>query len=184
MKHSKRILAIALILALGLALFAPGVGAADPYAPVITKQPIEKTAIRTGETLRLEVEAKLPDGVTGDLSVTWHAYDWPYGIDTGPLATGAALEYKIPVSMLMGSTSHNYHFYAKITGTYVDQGGITRTVNMESKSTKVLILASFADGLQILFTRRSTVLNILYFPLNIFDALVFIITYPFMSLIK
>ena len=122
MKQSKRILAMALALALGLALFAPGVLAADPNAPVITRQPMERTTIRTGQTLRLEVEARLPDGVTGDLSVTWHAYDWPYGIDTGPLATGAVLEYKIPVAMLMGSTSHNYHFYAKITGTYVDQG--------------------------------------------------------------
>jgi len=182
MKQSKRILAIALALVLGLALFAPGVSAAD--APVITKQPMEKTTIQTGQTLRLEVEAKLPDGATGELSVVWHAYDWPYGIDTGPLATGAALAYKIPVAMLGGNTSRNYHFYAKITGTYVDQGGITRTVDMESKSTKVLILASFADGIRMAFTGGSTLRNILLFPLHIFDALVFIITYPFMSLIK
>ena len=74
---TKRILAVLITLTLGLALLAPAAlasEAVDPNAPIITRQPSVPAIVRIGRTLTLELQAQLPEGAQGELSVVWHGF--------------------------------------------------------------------------------------------------------------
>ena len=72
MKQTKRILAILLALALGLALMVPA-GAADMDAPIFTKRMPLAIVARAGKSVALEVQARVPSGVTAELKYQWYA---------------------------------------------------------------------------------------------------------------
>ena len=77
MKITKRVLAILLALALGLALLAPAAFAEDAKPPVFTKvMAAGLKELRAGETIVLEAGAKLPNGVDAELKYQWYATDW------------------------------------------------------------------------------------------------------------
>jgi len=120
MKTTKRVLSIALTLLLGFALLAPGVMAeANPNAPIVIAAPPEEIRRNIGETLVLEVEAKLPEGVQGELSYEWSTTYNPFA---EPIGAGPKLTWTIP------EDAGTYHvFSVKITNTYVDGEGETQT---------------------------------------------------------
>jgi len=133
MKTTKRILAIALALALGLALFAPMASAAvDPNAPIITKQPKLFTIKRAGQDIVLEVEASLPEGSDGVLSYAWYDYDWQEeGKIRPPVATGAKLQI----------TDQDYawtNYWLVAINTYTDDDGATQTAYTQSMGSIVI----------------------------------------------
>jgi len=69
MKTTKRVLAVLLALALGLALFAPMAAAADP---VITGVTPKNAVARIGQSITFTVEAQLPEGAEGPLTYQWY----------------------------------------------------------------------------------------------------------------
>jgi len=98
MKTTKRILSIALALALGLALLIPA-GAAVRIEE--NKTPLSKVTVFTGDTLKLEIDVKVFDGAT-ELAVEYVWYDYAYNGVTEqapPIATGAKLEIPITPKM-------------------------------------------------------------------------------------
>jgi len=143
MKQSKRILAIALALALGLAVFATGVAADDPYVPPITKQPKPIALVFTGKELKLELEmAPLSEGWT--ISIAWYEVG-----EDEPVATGA--KASIPInndsSVLddLKNAIKTVSYYAVVTCTYTDGGGSSMTYSKISESTKVYVMPSISD---------------------------------------
>lgn len=78
MKTTKRMLSIALALVLALGLVVPAMAAeteaANPNAPVITRQPNIPARVRSNGNFVLEVQAELPEGTTSELSFTWFHY--------------------------------------------------------------------------------------------------------------
>ena len=122
MKQTKRILAIALALALGLAVMVPAVAAAPvqggPFAPIITMQPDVLDRVTIGDTLIVEIEAVLPDGVTGELSYNWQwgmvpILQYPYG----PIATGPKFELIVDWDTVV----HVQHVCVAVINTYIDE---------------------------------------------------------------
>ena len=121
MKTTKRILsvllALALGLALGLALVVPAVAVTakgGPNAPIITKEPVTFKLVLTpkfvGDTITLEIEAKLPDGVEGDLSYAWCL------LNGEVIGTGPKLDY-------VAEFEGNNFIYARAINTYTDENG-------------------------------------------------------------
>ena len=174
MKQTKRVLCAVLTLALALALFAPAVSAADPYAPVITKQPGLTRWIRSGRTLALEVQAKLPDGIQGELSVAWYISG-----QAQPIATGA--KTSVPTSSLGGYTElgqyvpgGSFVIYAVVTNTYTDGGGQTQTASIESDTSTVDVFISTLDTMKLFWNANwagGFFGGLLTIPLNVFFAL-------------
>jgi len=80
MKTTKRLLAVLLVLALGLALFAPVAAAvgADEDTPLFTKRMPRFTLMRWDENnkITLSAEAKLPEGVDAELQYQWFYGPW------------------------------------------------------------------------------------------------------------
>jgi len=94
MKTTKRVLAVLLALALGLALFAPMAMAADPVITGVTPQ---NPVARTGKSITLTVEAQPPQGAETPLAYQWYQWvddDWQAiaGATTKNLAVTATLE--------------------------------------------------------------------------------------------
>jgi len=139
MAQTKRLLSIALALLLGLAVFAPGVSAADPNAPIITKQPKAVVYMFAGNTLNLEIAATLPAGSNGTLSIEWYDDDWQL------IATGANVKIDMPVAdvNLLADTNaavQDLTYFAVVTNTYEDSEGQTQTVSLESNHTEVTLI--------------------------------------------
>jgi len=112
MKTTKRILSLLLALALGLALLVPAMAAdEDPYAPIITKQFTVPSSIRTSDTLVLEIEAELPQGVTGELSYAW--YDLSWGTRQTLIGSGPKLELDMKYAGIVT-------IGCRVTNTYMD----------------------------------------------------------------
>jgi len=132
MKLTKRILCIALTLALGLAALALPAAAdsPDPYAPIITKAPDFPDAIDEGNTLILEIEAELPDGVEGELSYFWYwnIYEWNSYVPGPPRATGPRLELLITdQTYYIKNNRYVIEINVLVTNTYTDGSGVEQT---------------------------------------------------------
>ena len=147
MTLTKRILCIALTLALGLALFAPGVSAADdPNAPVITQPlPTAQVYTRVGLNLRLNVRAQLPEGVEGTLSYAWW-YEESGRDNTWTQiasATDENLVMKMTMDMLFTDQkrviNHERVFRVVVTNTYIDEAGNEQTASATSETTVTLL---------------------------------------------
>jgi len=175
MTLTKRVLCAALSILLGMALLAPGVMAEDdPNAPVIIKQPSLTRWIRSRRTLALEVQAKLPDGIQGELSVAWYVSD-----QAEPIATGA--KTSISTSSLGGYTGlgqyvpgGSFDIYAVVTNTYTDSGGQMQTASIESDTSTVDIFISPLDTMELFWNATwagGFFPGLLAIPLNVFLAL-------------
>ena len=75
MKTTKCVLGVVLTLALALTLALP-TWAADEQPPVFVEHLPSVVAARTGQTITLMAEAKLPDGVNAELQYQWYATEW------------------------------------------------------------------------------------------------------------
>ena len=74
MKTTKRVLSVVLVLMLALGISAPAAAQeaeVNPMAPVITREPNWPSSVRVGQTIVLDIEAELPPGVEGELSIQW-----------------------------------------------------------------------------------------------------------------
>ncbi|MCL2494650.1 MAG: hypothetical protein FWE98_03215 [Oscillospiraceae bacterium] len=177
MKSAKRILSIALTLALGLALLIPAAAAepANPNAPIITVQPRSKVYIKTGDVLKLEVEAELPSGSEGELSYEWYAY---YGTDSTYyylrrlMATGEVLEYLVleetmpnPYYPAYRDLWSDYIFYAVVTNTYVDGDGQEQSVSVQSDPAAVCAVMNYRDVSSI-HSWFGFILSMIIFPIS------------------
>jgi len=153
MKATKRILAFAMALALGLALLAPTVSAADdPNAPVITKQPSGPEEILTGRTLTLEVQAQAPAAAPGTISVAWFVVDEDGNLRAAPIATRARVAFPTtslghylysddtPAEDDIFIPGGIFKFYAVVTNTYTDGGGTQQTATITSDTVRVNII--------------------------------------------
>ena len=133
MKHAKRILSIALALALGLGLFISA-GAATKggtFAPIITKEPVVTSdpslpllhMFLVGDTISLEIEADLPDGVDGELSYAWYDYAYPDYVLGEPLAIGQKVELVLTSDMVSASGTGISYCYLRVvvSNTYSDE---------------------------------------------------------------
>ena len=133
MKTTKRVLCILLAFALcvGLCVTAAAWFTSppnSPYAPVITVAPDYPESISVGDTLSVEVEAVLPDGVEGELSYAWYNGDWYRDISTSPIATGSELEIVITKEMVQsGSHGSDVYITVVVANTYEDENGETQT---------------------------------------------------------
>jgi len=144
MKTTKRLLSLLLALALGLALCVPAFAAdeADPYAPIITKQPIEYITVREGKKLVLEITAKLPDGIQGKLS-----YDWFTEFGSEAIASGARASIPITRDMLYGMTGFTYYFNVVVTNTYTDDNGEEQTASITSDTVSARVYPGYGMAL-------------------------------------
>lgn len=144
MAQTKRVLSILLALSLGMALLVPAFATdePDPNAPVITKQPMtRKIVIREGKDIKLEVEARLPDGVEGMLSYAWYDYNWQLGDTTEPVAIGAKTTLRaVPPE---DEESH-FPYCVVVTNTYRDSGGNEKTASKKSDSMDVFVMFSWS----------------------------------------
>jgi len=142
MKHIKRALCAALCLALccAMGVFAAAEEAADPYAPVITQQPQRlKFVLNNGtdSVIFLEVQARLPDGVKGEISYAWYDAAYPQTlIETAPkLAQSTAF-------LIDRGFSNGRSYYVIVTNTYsID--GVERTASTRSNNAEVIIGSTF-----------------------------------------
>ena len=125
MKKTKRILTVLLTLALGLTLLVPvaAAGTSDPYAPIITKEPKSPMDVYVGDTITLEIGAKVPDGIDGELS-----YVWKYAGEV--LGTEPKLD--LVITEAMGKNTFTY-IWVYVTNTYTDENGEMQT-NTVSRS--------------------------------------------------
>ena len=169
MKQTKRILCIALALALGLALLAPGVSAAgDPNAPVIVVQPNKGMSspmlVKADGDISLQIEASLP-APGGVLSYAWYDYDWQPGDETPPLATGAQVTIHIPKSMLgevrpgISNSAKNITFFVVVTNTYTDDEESVQTAWVKSEPVTVFAFLDAASVFLLVWTAPNLVMG-------------------------
>ena len=163
MKTTKRILCIALTLVLGLGLLLPATAAepVDPYAPIITKQPTGPTYAWLGDTFTLEVEAKLPAGIQGELRYNWVYYwtsengdthNWSHSPYTGITMTADENKLEVAVSEdLIPQPFASIHCYAQVWYEYEDAFGVTQCPYAVSDTVSVLIAHPYAPK----FTRQA-----------------------------
>ena len=152
MALTKRFLSLALALALGLALIIPTFAAdeADPYAPIITKQPSGPLAMQTGNSLNLEVAATLAEGSSGTLSYAWYDYDWQPGDEAEPVAIGA----NVTIPIALGDTSFGINFFtytAVVTNTYEDEGGELQTLSVVSDPIYIFLFEPYGKIVSIVW---------------------------------
>ncbi|MDR3312914.1 MAG: hypothetical protein LBS96_00480 [Oscillospiraceae bacterium] len=141
MKTTKRILSALLCLALALALVIPAFaagGGETPQAPVITKQPLVRKMILTGDTLTLTVEAKLPEGAVGELQYQWYegtrefAKEQPFQYAPIADATQATLMVTPAVKLTGAFSVEEHSFYVAVF--YTVQTGEADEVTLLTKS--------------------------------------------------
>jgi len=182
MKHTKRVLSIALVLALALALILPATAseAPNPNAPIITRQPnhvfpTSSILVRTGRSFELEVQARLPDGVTGELSFEW----FEVGNDE-PVATGPRAVFQIGMN---GSiVTNDISFYAVVTNTYLDGDGNEQTASTISEVRDVTIFDSLCNILLGVWFRNFWNAMLL-FPIRLFETVFITLSYPIIFLL-
>jgi len=79
MKTTKRVLAVLLALAMGLALFAPMAAAEETEATnLFTKRMPSAILTKRGKSITLTPEAKPPAGVDAELQYQWYTKDWNF----------------------------------------------------------------------------------------------------------
>ena len=170
MKTTKRVLSLLLSFLLAVLLFVPAIAedaaldaaavdaaedaavdaAGDPaYAPIIVTQPKKEVGVRAGKTLKLSVEARLPE-TGGELSYAWYDY---YGGRT-PISTSAELVLPVTKDMLKKTpfppeeflplmkgvfppetkmvVPGSHYFYVVATNTYRDDDGVEQSVSVAS----------------------------------------------------
>jgi len=174
MKTTKRILAVALALALGLALLAPAaLAAVDPNAPVITRQPVGPHSIRINKTFTLSVQANAPDCAPGTLS-----YQWFNAINDAPIATGSSVT--LTSAFDDGNNVGNKGvyslctYYVVVTNTYVDEDGATQSASIQSESVSVTIINSLRAAGLVPFQTGNFLYDIILFPLSLFNYFLFV----------
>jgi len=163
MKSTKRILAALMILVLALTLSVPVFADSDDglpeidRRPIITHEPAPPSKLRAGETLRVSIEAELPEGDDGQLS-----YAWFFRGETSPSATRPALEMELT----------RYHFEASVpirvvvTNTWTDDAGRRQTASVEREMEVALGPGGFGYlGGLVLQTLFAAVLTVLCLPL-------------------
>jgi len=167
MKQTKRILAIVLALALGLAVFATGVAAEDPYAPIITMQPkAEKTVVQAGKELKLEVQAMPPVGAEGILT-----YEWYESSAAGDRLVATSANAIIPISKAMldnWSEKYNYYFslnyYVVVTNTWRDDAEQEQTASISSDTVNISVFRGLGDLYTDSWRYASNFSNYLFLP--------------------
>jgi len=117
-----------------------------PNAPVITKQPQMLAFVYESETLRLTIDARLPTGIDGELSIAWYDYDWQEGDEAPPVATGANLVLPIPIDersvMYYDFAEKTFRYCAVVTNTYINGEGEAQSAFVKSMTGEVIILPS------------------------------------------
>jgi hypothetical protein len=154
MHQTKRVLSILLALLLGLTTLSSAAMASDtidPNAPIITKPP---SATVKGNSIALEVSARLPDGATGELSYLWYRY---YNMfSSTPVAAGASATvdvFRKPITDYRNFDQILNHllvyptYYVEITNTYEDGDGNTKTSTIRSDGIQVMIAMSLTDAI-------------------------------------
>lgn len=146
----------AVILCLVLLAIPLSVGAAaegDPYAPIITKQPlngVDGLFIQAGDQFQLSIEAKLPE-IGGVLSYAWYDYDWRPGDTKPPVAVGANVNIQTTLEMLSDinkaagkgiSYVPDCTYCAVVTNTYTDADGKEQTAYIKSNAITITLYAS------------------------------------------
>jgi len=153
MKITKRLLSIALALVLGLGLLVPAFAAAeiDPNAPIILRQPNEAAFLFIGDTLRLTVEARLPQGSEGTLSFAWYYYEPEFDEEPKAIGAGQNLTLAITHDFFYGDATPEeramyagkiYHFYVVVTNDFTDEDGQLQSVPVQSESAEVVCAGS------------------------------------------
>lgn len=144
MKTTKHILCIVLALVLVSGLIVPAAAAADPYEPIIVKQPAGPVRAYVGDTFTLEVDAELPAGAPGELFYNWHYY-WPSECYEGITISedGKKLEVTITENMKPRS-SVMAGFYVQAWNDYMNNEGETIHALTESNYVHVLIAHPYA----------------------------------------
>jgi len=126
MKTAKRILSIALALALGLLALVPATALSieenDPNAPVVTTAWLEYRVLH-GETFDGIILAQLPEGVDGQLSAAWYFGDVLLG--SAPVAGGSA---RITMTATPDMPPETW-LRAVVTNTYTDGDGREQTAS-------------------------------------------------------
>jgi len=181
---AKRILSIALALALGLALLIPAMAVepADPYAPIITRQPGEFLSFdmfTSGSKLNLMVDAQLPADVTGTLSYVWYEMSSDEPVATGQAVTITA-DYIDDGGIFKVFAFCEY--YAIVTNTYIDEDDAEQTASVQSDAVSITILNRLGAGLASIWFGNFFV-SLLIFPLSMFNTVGFIFDYFLVSLI-
>jgi len=164
MKTTKRILAIALALVLGLALFAPVASAADdPNAPIITKQPTKSNGtfyLQAGKALQLDVEATPPEGSQGTLSYAWYDYNWQQGDTAPPVATGASVTIPTSEDMVLkvfeesgriSSSSAIFIYCVVVTNTWLDDEQVPQSTSRRSDIVSVKLFVDYGTMISLLW---------------------------------
>ena len=183
MKHIKRLLCAALCLAmlLGMGVFARADEAADPYAPIITKQPTGRPSglnvlvvSKKTSLISLSVEARSPYDSGGKLSYAW----FEAGNPEESIGTDASIE--IPVSVNDFSKLAVKEYYVVVTNTYIDAEENEKTAFVKSDEASYILFASLGNMLSSVWS-GPIFTTILFSPLKLISSLLFIISIPFLS---
>ena len=185
----KRMLSIALVIVLGLALFIPTMAAeteeTNPNAPIITRQPSAPSLILAGNSLLLEVQAELPEGVEGELSFSWYMT----ALFIYPELVGTDAQVEIPASVFIQYTVDvqlfprgGFNFYVVVTNTFADEYGQEQTASVTSNEVRLnaaprthhiflalwnLLGPVWRWFLMPLWIPIATLIAIMFFPVNL-----------------
>ena len=148
---AKRILSIALALVLALGLFVPAMAVeaeVNPNAPIITRQPVAPSIMLSGNNLVLEIQAALPEGADGDISVAWYMATIAIELDSGWQSelVGTGIRIEIPASAFVSYfissdiPMGNFVVYAVVTNTFLDEDEQTQTASIKSNEVSVTVM--------------------------------------------
>jgi len=139
MKTTKRILSIALALALGLALLVPA-AASPSVITEVKKIPAPLAVVFTGDTLQFEIDLKMSsDGIDYDLEYVWYDYNWQPGDSATPIATGPKLE--LPITIQMVPRGYELKTYSVAVNRVTDEG----TYNVGKYTSQVQMFISIMN---------------------------------------
>jgi len=161
---AKRVLSILLAMALGLGLLVPAFAMEDElpgeafaaqeqsYAPIITKQPSARA--NGSYSITLEVEACLPEGVTGELQYRWYFYKSMFSSYIVATQASAVIDIERTTidnyCNLEDVVSHLLAepvYYAEITNVYEDDEGNIVSARTRSEGIRVYAAMSLFDAL-------------------------------------
>jgi hypothetical protein len=184
MALTKRLLAIALALLLGLGLLAPMASAAgDPNAPIITKQPKKDVYVRAGQDITLEIAAKLPDGVNGTLQYIWST-DMIDSAGEKVQFDNSKAKIVIPTSKdgpkgywrTETNCMKKFTFWVTVVNTYTDADGNTQEASVRSDMVPVMVYLGVADTFKVsmdeIIEKYDALLLPLALPLPFLSAIV------------
>jgi len=133
----KRIISIVLVLLLGMMLFVPAT--ASSTAPVITRHPVGGGTYTVDNTIVLDVQARLPAGSDGEMTVEWF-----HG--NRRVATGRVGRIRVTQNMIpTGSLSNTIRITAVVTHTYIADGQV-RTASTRSRAAEVRVVSCPQDA--------------------------------------